>query len=635
MKKKRAILIVSCLIVFITGVLATIIIFNNHDKKIYTTKYMDELPQEMLAIMIQNSDGTYSTSSSSSFNTSGYRLNKTKSYCINGGKLEYEISTQKVKATTSGEDKCFVYLDIYTKTLADKIVEDNGGYTAVHAKTLTKDGISEAAPKYKTTITTQTTNGHVAYAQNSNLWWIFGSGYTLDEETGIYKLTDYRTCVLSNCNFLTGTEYFFDLAYSTEAEAKSATSTKLSKLTSVDTSNTAGNYPASYETYTVNFDYTEQISESQNTVFNSSKVYYLQESYTFDSTTGLFTVTPTMQATTSTITTLGKSGMYYYIDDASSSMAVTKKRKLYKLTSKPTKVGTNITANVAELTAIPSLDESSSGLFTACANIENYRNNTCAEDGYTYFFRGHVNNNWISFAGMYWRIVRVNPDSTIKLIYAGQNAPTESTQYNGTALLDGSTKFSSSADSGYGQVASSSSSSLAKQNSESFYTAHFYQTTYADYLSDQIFDTPYIGTTLANIPSTGEKYNVTTQVVKNKYGIYGPNGNGRLTYKIGLLSVTEAQMVGLNTTKNSTRENNYSNYLYNRTGTWLMPYELSSTVYLHAVDDEGILQYQEDGDSSLIYSDTYKTRPVINLVSNVTYSGTGAYNDPYIITGLS
>ncbi len=42
------------------------------------------------------------------------------------------------------------------------------------------------------------------------------------------------------------------------------------------------------------------------------------------------------------------------------------------------------------------------------------------DDGESYYFRGSVNNNWVKFAGYYWRIIRINGDGTIRLIYSGK-----------------------------------------------------------------------------------------------------------------------------------------------------------------------------------------------------------------------
>ena len=44
-----------------------------------------------------------------------------------------------------------------------------------------------------------------------------------------------------------------------------------------------------------------------------------------------------------------------------------------------------------------------------------------AEDDYgkSYYFRGKIDNNYVSFAGFIWRIVRINGDGSIRMIYSG------------------------------------------------------------------------------------------------------------------------------------------------------------------------------------------------------------------------
>ena len=50
--------------------------------------------------------------------------------------------------------------------------------------------------------------------------------------------------------------------------------------------------------------------------------------------------------------------------------------------------------------------------------------------GDTYYYRGKVDNNYVSFAGYVWRIVRINGDGSIRLIYSGPN--TNSIKNNAT-----------------------------------------------------------------------------------------------------------------------------------------------------------------------------------------------------------
>ncbi len=53
---------------------------------------------------------------------------------------------------------------------------------------------------------------------------------------------------------------------------------------------------------------------------------------------------------------------------------------------------------------------------------ENGMYKTVDNDGDTYFYRGDVKNNNVKFAGFYWKIVRINGDGSIRLIYNGNHA---------------------------------------------------------------------------------------------------------------------------------------------------------------------------------------------------------------------
>ena len=51
-----------------------------------------------------------------------------------------------------------------------------------------------------------------------------------------------------------------------------------------------------------------------------------------------------------------------------------------------------------------------------------YYTNKNTERGQTvYYFRGAVENNYVSFAGYYWRIIRINEDGSVRLIYQGES----------------------------------------------------------------------------------------------------------------------------------------------------------------------------------------------------------------------
>ncbi len=87
---------------------------------------------------------------------------------------------------------------------------------------------------------------------------------------------------------------------------------------------------------------------------------------------------------------------------------------------------------------------------TIVTDIEGTRSLMCSaedNDGESFYFRGTTNNNWVKFGqtksneDIWWRIIRINGDGTIRLIYAGKgtSAPSnnggnaiESQVYNST-----------------------------------------------------------------------------------------------------------------------------------------------------------------------------------------------------------
>ena len=60
------------------------------------------------------------------------------------------------------------------------------------------------------------------------------------------------------------------------------------------------------------------------------------------------------------------------------------------------------------------------------------------EDGASYYYRGAVKNNYVSFAGLTWRIIRQNGDGSIRMIYSGKT-----TSDAGEATTIGKSQFNS------------------------------------------------------------------------------------------------------------------------------------------------------------------------------------------------
>ncbi len=60
------------------------------------------------------------------------------------------------------------------------------------------------------------------------------------------------------------------------------------------------------------------------------------------------------------------------------------------------------------------------------------------DEGASYYYRGAVKNNYVSFAGFAWRIIRRNGDGSVRLIYSGKT-----TSDTGTATTIGNSQYNS------------------------------------------------------------------------------------------------------------------------------------------------------------------------------------------------
>ena len=274
--------------------------------------------------------------------------------------------------------------------------------------------------------------------------------------------------------------------------------------------------------------------------------------------------------------------------------------------------------------------------------------------GTSYYFRGAVDNNWVKFGkdssgkDIYWRIIRINGDGSIRMIYTGTTAPTESTKVvmTGPGTQIGTSKFNSSTDKaeyvGYmytsGQQYGTSTDSTIKTTIDNWYAG----TTLKDnplVSKDQIFcnDRSPSSTQTAAWTSTGwYSYGAYGRLVSNKtptlkcptasdkFTVNVSKGNGSLTYPVGLITADEIAMAGgVNGSSNS------SYYLYTNQNYWSGPsYFNGSTTSAF----EFYVGFSGGINSYIVYSN-YGARPVISLSSKTKLSGSGTYNDIYTVVG--
>ena len=263
--------------------------------------------------------------------------------------------------------------------------------------------------------------------------------------------------------------------------------------------------------------------------------------------------------------------------------------------------------------------------------------------GDSYYFRGTVTNNWVKFAGYYWRIVRINGDGSIRIIYNGTNTKTTGS----STMISSSQAFNSSYNrSEYvGYMYTTSQQHGNKTNSnikaviDTWYNSNL--ANHADKISkeagfcgDREMKSGY---SWSSQPSSSIYYKAYERLNTNKSpslkcsnsnDLYttssSSKGNKALTNPVGLITADEVSMAGgVNGSSNS------SYYLYNGEYYWTMsPSDVDSDgwAYVFSVGSNGWL-----GSNSVRWTNS-GVRPVINLSADVTAkSGNGTSSTPYEI----
>ena len=207
----------------------------------------------------------------------------------------------------------------------------------------------------------------------------------------------------------------------------------------------------------------------------------------------------------------------------------------------------------------------------------------------SYYYRGAVDNNWVKFGkegtkDIYWRIIRINGDGSIRMIYSGTTPPTEEqkVKMTGTGTQISTGAFNSSKNKaeyvgyqyieglqhGYGKCNGTSASctvngntvynSTIKQAIDKWYAGTTLKDN--DLIADQIFcnDRSASSTQTAAWTSTGATYYygaygrldsnktpiLTCPTASDKFTVDASNGNGALTYPVGLITADEIVLAG-------------------------------------------------------------------------------------------
>ena len=340
----------------------------------------------------------------------------------------------------------------------------------------------------------------------------------------------------------------------------------------------------------------------------------------FDMTTQNLTVTP--------LTKKGTKCYLYFDEKASAGDTILAK---YSTVLTRTSFSSTVT-NTTTGTIYKSLDESQYD-----------------DDGEVYYFAGNPTDNWFQFGTnssgqpLYWRIIRINGNGSIRLIY---NGPSTETIGSGT-MISTNTQFSDfESDGAYvgymytiNQSHGLSNNNNIKKIIDNWYLSNLSEE--KDYIDG---NTGFCGDR-SSVEARAIYYGAYERLVNSKnpsfkcrdsqdlYTTPGSSkGNGALKVTpgnndstptpIGLITADEVAFAG-----GVYNYNNNSYYLYNNSDYWtISPYNFPG----------GAATFRITLSGSLLYNGvTYENgvRPVINLRSDVALSGSGTTMDPFKVVG--
>ena len=282
--------------------------------------------------------------------------------------------------------------------------------------------------------------------------------------------------------------------------------------------------------------------------------------------------------------------------------------------------------------------------------------------GTTYYFRGAVENNYVKFAGYYWRIIRINGDGSIRLIYDGTsahaNGESSEDRQIGTSVFNSSFNdnayvgymYGTPGSSTYEETHANMNDSTIKTIIDNWYKTNIVDKGYNDKVADVIYcndrqialdsgsysgyGTLGYGTNAtvyaltSRILTTGWEWE-STQQIKMTCGQQNDaftvdditKGNGALTYPVGLITVDEALAGG---GKGATGNSSY--YLYTGQYYWTM-----SPCSFYDSSAYEFLERSSGAPYSYNVDNIRGVRPVISLKADIMMTGSGTQNDPWVV----
>ncbi|MBE6155104.1 MAG: hypothetical protein E7163_06030 [Firmicutes bacterium] len=311
--------------------------------------------------------------------------------------------------------------------------------------------------------------------------------------------------------------------------------------------------------------------------------------------------------------------------------------------------------------------ENTVGLY--CWDTDTNESCISSSENKTYFYRGNVKNNYVKFAGFYWRIIRINENGSIRMIYAGDvniidnlnnrdevlaNGYDDEAQYS---ILNTRITFNYAYnDNRYVGFMYDENGILRKSAILNDVLEPWYQTNILDKKLEGYIDKEmgFCGDRTVYTDERGITQG--TGVISTYFGSYirvktnnkpifnCPNvedlyttsessiGNKSLEYPIGLITADEVVFAGAS----SSSVGNKSFYLYNGQDYWTL-----SPSYRSYRSPECARVFVVDYDKGCLFSDCVNypngahnngVRPVINLSATSILSGLGTIESPYIVS---
>ena len=225
----------------------------------------------------------------------------------------------------------------------------------------------------------------------------------------------------------------------------------------------------------------------------------------------------------------------------------------------------------------------------------------------TYYFRGNVENNYVSFAGFTWRIVRINEDGTIRIVM--QDGINNNARY----------AFNSNNYMYY-------SDSTIKSLLTSWYNTNIVSKGYDSYVAVGNYYCEQSKVKYDRSDVTTGKSDAVTYVnyTPDFKCVTDGNGKGVVTDSVGLITYDEVSYAGGYFDKNNnTIYLNIGKYFWTMTPVGLIK---NSYYSQWCVTSSGSISGNGSGDTT-----NNIVRPVINLKSDTQVSGTGTSSDPFVV----